>query len=612
MIKIVSFNARGLREPLKRNTVFNHVKKYHKGGIVLLQETHTDILNEKIWKREWPGKIYFSHGKSNKSGVAILFPQHIVHTVKECITDTEGRFVILDVDINDVNYILINLYAPTKDHSADQVKVLLDIQDILSKFIDKSLICGGDFNMCLNPDLDKFGGRKEKETEYTNVLFDFIQTFELNDIWRVRNPESKRYSHRQNTKSGMVHSRIDYFLTSVHLGYSIDETKIETGILSDHSILEITIKATGDKPNRGKGFWKFNASLLSDKKYVEQIKQCISLSKNKYKDLLDHGLLWDVLKLEIRSETISYSAYKIKERNKLENDLKEKLDTLEHLLNTDGSYRDEYNIIKGEFEQIQKHKARGIMIRSKAQYIEEGERNTSYFLNLEKRNHAIKEIITLIDANGITITKANAILDEQKLFFENLYTQNCTDESKDESGEFLDDDKLVQLSLDSSVILDMDIQIEECSRALKDMKNGKSPGTDGFTADFYKFFWSDIKEIVFDSFIYAFQTGKLSIEQRRGILSLIPKAQKDLRYLKSWRPLSLLNTDYKILTKTLANRLQTVLDDLVNTDQCGYAKERFIGQNVRTIADIIEYTSLSSTSGLIALLDFEKAFDTVN
>jgi hypothetical protein len=117
--------------------------------------------------------------------------------------------------------------------------------------------------------------------------------------------------------------------------------------------------------------------------------------------------------------------------------------------------------------------------------------------------------------------------------------------------------------------------------------------------------------MVHDSFNHAFSSGQLSIDQRRGILTLLPKPQKDIRFLTSWRPLSLLNTDYKILAKALANRLQNVITCLVNNDQSGYVKGRYIGQNIRTIADIIEYTTRYEQTGMIVLLDFEKAFDTV-
>ena len=101
----------------------------------------------------------------------------------------------------------------------------------------------------------------------------------------------------------------------------------------------------------------------------------------------------------------------------------------------------------------------------------------------------------------------------------------------------------------------------------------------------------------------------MSIEQKRGVLTLIPKKGKDLRYLKNWRPLTLLNTDYKILTKLLAARLQEVIKKIVHPDQSGYIQGRFIGQNIRTTFDIIEYCKTFDIPGMIITIDFEKAFD---
>ena len=103
----------------------------------------------------------------------------------------------------------------------------------------------------------------------------------------------------------------------------------------------------------------------------------------------------------------------------------------------------------------------------------------------------------------------------------------------------------------------------------------------------------------------------MSDSQRRGLLSLIPKAGKDLRYLKSWRPVSLLAVDYKILAKALATKLQQVISTLVNADQVGYIKGRYIGENIRIIDDIISFSSLNKLPGVLMLVDFEKAFDTI-
>ena len=103
--------------------------------------------------------------------------------------------------------------------------------------------------------------------------------------------------------------------------------------------------------------------------------------------------------------------------------------------------------------------------------------------------------------------------------------------------------------------------------------------------------------------------GELSISQRQGIISLIPKTDKDLLSLKNWCPISLLNTDYKIATKCIAKRLEKVLPLPIGSNQTGYIKGRFIGENIRLISDII--AQHENDQGMIFFLDFEKAFDSL-
>ena len=107
------------------------------------------------------------------------------------------------------------------------------------------------------------------------------------------------------------------------------------------------------------------------------------------------------------------------------------------------------------------------------------------------------------------------------------------------------------------------------------------------------------------------QTGQLSVTQRRGIIKLIPKKDAEPYFIKNWRPISLLNCDYKIAAKTIANRFKQVLPNLIDNDQTGFLKGRFIGENIRLIDSIIKYTAAKNIPGLLLFLDFEKAFDTV-
>ena len=93
-----------------------------------------------------------------------------------------------------------------------------------------------------------------------------------------------------------------------------------------------------------------------------------------------------------------------------------------------------------------------------------------------------------------------------------------------------------------------------------------------------------------NSYNEAFQNGKLSISQRRGIISLIPKEDNDLPELTSCCPITFLNVDHKILAYTIAKRIESFLPKLLHSDQTGFIKERYISQNIRLLSDLMEYT----------------------
>ena len=150
----------------------------------------------------------------------------------------------------------------------------------------------------------------------------------------------------------------------------------------------------------------------------------------------------------------------------------------------------------------------------------------------------------------------------------------------------------------------------ECLKALKEMDSNKTPGSDRLPAEFYNIFWNDIADFLLGSINYAYKTGQLSVSQKRGIVKLIPKKDAE-PYVKNWHPISLLNCNYKLATKAVANRLKQVLPKLIDNNQTGFLKGRFIGENIRLIDSVINFTAAKNIPGLLVFLDFEKAFDTV-
>ena len=112
------------------------------------------------------------------------------------------------------------------------------------------------------------------------------------------------------------------------------------------------------------------------------------------------------------------------------------------------------------------------------------------------------------------------------------------------------------------MICDAPITLEECRNALNQFLINKSPGIDGFTTEFYKTFWNDIKNCLFDSITFSFNIRKLTDSQYQRIITLVPKPDKDHLSACNYRPISLLNCDYNIIAKIINNRLKNLLQYL--------------------------------------------------
>ena len=250
------------------------------------------------------------------------------------------------------------------------------------------------------------------------------------------------------------------------------------------------------------------------------------------------------------------------------------------------------------------------MLRSRCRYEDLGEKPTKYFLNLESRNYQEKVINNLIDENGEEIYTTQDILETQKKYYKNLYDEKIQiDETPicELIGE--NENKLNNEEVQS---LEGELTYEELTLALKNMKNSKSPGNDGFTAEFFKFFWVDLGKYILRSINYAYRNGLLSVTQKQGIITCLPKPNKARNILKNWRPISLLNVIYKLMSSAIANRLKTVLNKLINQDQKGFITGRFIGENIRLVYDVLFETKKQEIPGLLLSIDFQQAFDSIS
>ena len=390
--------------------------------------------------------------------------------------------------------------------------------------------------------------------KYRTLLKNVLEEIELADCWRLAHPNKRKFTCRSGKKGeGVTQSRIDIIFVKDSLLNMLTMAKIEPGFMSDHNYTIISLKLNNSR--RGKGTWKFNNLLLKDHEYVELIKNLLRNDIEDNSHYEDKGFLWDFLKMRIRTETMTYSGRK----NKIKRDNLAKLNDeitrldIDYMDNPTDDIYQQLETAKNELESFNREGLMSSMFRSKCEWAEHGEKNSKFFLNLEKYNYTNKNITT-IQVGNRQVTDEKEILHEIKTFYENLYSNNATDHVK--MGEILEG--IPKLNDEQKNKTKGLITYDECLKSLKSMKNGKTPGLDGISADFYKKIWIDISDTVIDSINHAFVKNEMSRDQRTGLISLSPKKNKLRTLLKNWRPITLLSVDYKLLAKALALRLKTI------------------------------------------------------
>ena len=210
-------------------------------------------------------------------------------------------------------------------------------------------------------------------------------------------------------------------------------------------------------------------------------------------------------------------------------------------------------------------RTKGAILRSKVDWYEQGEKSSKFFLNLEKRNsqkNTIRKIFSNKNSTDVLVENDKAIMEHVGNFYKNLFSRKSVKEKSD-CAHFLEKINTPTISLHDKTLCNKELSIDELEDSLLSMNANKSPGNDGLTIEFYKTFWTHLKNPLFESAKYSKIHGSLSTSQRQAIIKLLEKKEKDKRYIQNWRPISLLNVDTKIISKAFAVRLNPVLSSII-------------------------------------------------
>lgn len=643
-LKVLSANVNGLGGNIKRRAFFDHVEKADSDIICLVDTRFSDNTQDYI-RNETNRICYFNNFNNQNTasrGVAILVRKSCPIKITMQNKDNNGNLLWVKCEYEGREFLLCVLYGP----SEDDPYFFQNLFDYYSQSGISDVILCGDFNVTLDHTKDNRGYAQPRGVRSRETLNSLMNETGIIDVFRAIHGRSKQYTWARI--GGAQRARLDMFLSSETIRPFITAYEKYPAYKSDHSPIIITIDFSNF--NRGKGLWKLNGSLLKEIEYVNRINKSIrntlakyvkhELHDNFYTDAspaefddfmsidpgqlsnyeykIDPHLVLEMILNDARNESISYSTAKKKLENQAATDLLNNLKRLQELNSTvtDPNIRADLAQAELDYNQFIEAQSLGKFFSNRVLSKISGEKPSKFFLNLEKNMSAQRYISRLevkdVQGNEVSISDQKSIEVEIRKYYENLY-ENKDDLITSSIDDFIEPNStFTSLTELQSNDMESEIQLSELSCVLKKNKNDSSPGSTGFTFGFYKTFWRYIGAFLCQAANHSFSIDKLPLSQTIGLINLLPKGDKPKEFLSNWRPITILNCGYKLISGVIAKRINSVLPILIHPDQSGFVKGRYIGDSIRNTYDTLQYAKANNLSGLLLLIDFEKAFDSIS
>lgn len=605
-VNFISWNVKSLNHPVKLKKVFSHLKQLS-ADIAFLQETHIRACDSSRLVRGWAGQVYQSNFCSKARGVAIMISKKVQFTASHVQSDSAGRYVIVVGKLYSLPVILACIYAPNWDDSTFFTNFFSHLPDLSSHH----LILGGDINCVLSPLLDRSISKRTSLTKSAHTIQLFLKTYGVADVWRFRNPTSRAYSYFSPVHK--TYSRIDYFFLDKRILHLTKECDYGAMVISDHGplIMKMYIPDTQSTYRA----WRFNPLLLSEDEFTKfissEIKVFLDINQTPG---MSSSTVWESLKAYLRGQIISYCANKRRANTERIKKLSDEILELDRL----HGYTPSADVIKKrlslqtEFDLLSTRHAEYLISKSRHGHYEHGEKSGRALAHQLRQRTANQTIPEINDECGLKCTDNEKINSCFRKFYQLLYTSDGPNNPVllEDFFRFL---KMPSVSVEFSAELERDLSVKEIVSAIGALQSGKSPGPDGFSTEFFKKFSEELSPLLLLVYQESLANNSLPPTTRQAVISLLIKKDNNPLNCSSYRPISLLNTDAKILAKILARRLENIIPSIISSDQTGFIKNRYSFFNIRRLFNIL-YCPTPHDPGNIEVmlsLDAEKAFDRV-
>ena len=578
--------------------------KYFRISILFLQEHNIRNIDAVGPELNDFCEMVINPAIAHKGGTAILIDKRIPFKIINVEKSANSRIISLKILLYDKIMQLINVYAHSNSTKDREDLFNTELVYYLRNNLENTIIAG-DWN-CVLRQMDT----QSANAHISKALSSIVNSLKFKDVWTKCNNSIEYTYVREN-----YGSRIDRVYVKDRFSNYIDQANIIHTNLSDHSCVKFNLNLP-NIPKPGKYYWKLNVSLLKIPDVVKKFRDKWGILTSFINSYNSINCWWESLaKKEIKKFFI--------ERGKAENG--KKYDTLNYLefhlnrlynkLNISGEMDyQQVRYLKDRISNI-KNEILGVKIRSRVEEQLKGEQVSTFLIC--KQSHvkarqfmtSVKAESNILDnlAGGTVLTNKDSIELYVRKYYQKLYKEEPFD--RNEQDFFLN---LIQKSLteDDIDILNREVTQSEIHNAIKNMNLNKSPGIDGLPTEFYLCFWNLIKNEITQIVKNNINGLVLGENQKKAVITLIPK-DGDISLLGSWRPISLLCCDVKMVSKILAMRLQPLMEKIISPHQfC--IKDRSINECTSKIRDIMYYCGKEDLTGAAINLDWEKAFDKVN
>eukprot|EP00253_Pinus_taeda_P030204 PITA_30204 len=467
-----------------------------------------------------------------------------------------------------------------------------------------NILLGGDLNFSLG--FCESWGHHAQIDPLSDTLTSLLEDHNWIDIPSARLQYT--WTNNRNGEQSLAR-RLDRFLVKEPLYNVLARSRqwVGSGGISDHRPIFFEAENTSQKI---KSPFKFNASWLQDPSYIRLVQNFWNTNPIRDNEDISAGF---VRKLsELKRITKIWAHQKRIQDNQTLQDAEKTIADFE--AQSSGIFptpekKEEYTTLITRRSQILKEREESWRLRSRAIWLLEGDANTKFYHKFANGRKAINTIWELMDENGHPITSQRNLANFATGHFRGIYKARA-------DVNILEIMRIIELfpsfvNQEDSEELMKEVTMAELEATLKWFKRDKSPGPDGWTIEFYISFFdtlgNDLLQIVEDSR----RRGRISSAIKSTFIALIPKSNASTTF-DDFRPISLCNCLYKIIAKTIANRLKPILSQHISSEQFAFLHHRQIHEAVASAHELLHTLHIKKQKGMILKVDLSKAFDRSN